>query len=227
MPGFARNAAIIRDRQTAMLGTMTTRRNNLKPLVLYHAGCWDGFCAAWVAQKALGDIEAVPVNYGQPPPIDQCGRQVYILDFSYPRSEMDGIIRQSAFVCCLDHHKTAQAALDGLASEIAVGTNGFDNTTASTAASTASVPSIQDMLRLMREMDARKSLQDAMRDVTFEDMRAKGIYIKAERDGLGEFWVIDDRFLKELKDKFPKTPEPSPKCGGVRIVPLSEWHANQ
>jgi len=32
----------------------------LKPLVIYHQNCWDGFCAAWVARKALGEIEAVP-----------------------------------------------------------------------------------------------------------------------------------------------------------------------
>lgn len=90
----------------------------MKPLVLYHAGCWDGFCAAWIARKALGDIEAIPVHYGQDPPIKECGRDVYILDFSYPRQVMKGIISQSEFVCVLDHHKTAQAELDGLADEI-------------------------------------------------------------------------------------------------------------
>lgn len=90
----------------------------MKPLVLYHAGCWDGFCAAWIARKALGDIEAIPVQYGQDHPIKECGRDVYILDFSYPRQVMKGIIGKSEFVCVLDHHKTAQAELDGLADEI-------------------------------------------------------------------------------------------------------------
>ncbi len=89
----------------------------MKPLVLYHANCWDGFCAAWIARKALGDIDAVPVQYGQEPPIDQCGRDVYILDFSYPRGEMRNILSQSMFVCVLDHHKTAQAELAGLVDE--------------------------------------------------------------------------------------------------------------
>lgn len=93
----------------------------MKPLVLYHAGCWDGFCAAWVARWAIGDIEAIPVQYGQPPPIDVCGRDVYILDFSYPRQVMKDIIGQSAFVCCLDHHKTAQDTLAGLADEVVGG----------------------------------------------------------------------------------------------------------
>lgn len=89
----------------------------MKPLVLFHGGCWDGFCAAWIARKALGDIEAIPVQYGQDPPIKECGRDVYILDFNYPRSTMRDIIGQSNSVVVLDHHKTAQAELDGLAEE--------------------------------------------------------------------------------------------------------------
>ena len=43
------------------------------PLVIYHANCWDGFCAAWIARKALGEIEAYPGYYGQSPP-DVTGR---------------------------------------------------------------------------------------------------------------------------------------------------------
>lgn len=86
------------------------------PLVIYHANCWDGFCAAWVAKNALGDIEAVPAHYGTPPP-DVTGRTVYILDFSYPREQMRRILTQAHFVTVLDHHKTAQAALDGIIDE--------------------------------------------------------------------------------------------------------------
>lgn len=82
------------------------------PLVLYHANCWDGFCAAWAARNALGDIEAVPVLYGQPPP-DVGNREVYILDFSYPRAVMDSIAARSIKLTVLDHHKTAAEALDG------------------------------------------------------------------------------------------------------------------
>lgn len=88
---------------------------NSAPLVIYHAGCWDGFCAAWVARKRLGEIEAVPAHYGSAPP-DVRGRNVFVLDFSYPRETLlamkaaDGL--QGLLV--LDHHKTAKAALDGL-----------------------------------------------------------------------------------------------------------------
>lgn len=86
------------------------------PLVIYHAGCWDGFCAAWVAKNALGDIEAVAAHYGTPPP-DCSGRRIYLLDFSYPRAGMRRILSQAQAVTVLDHHKTAQAELDGLCDE--------------------------------------------------------------------------------------------------------------
>jgi oligoribonuclease NrnB/cAMP/cGMP phosphodiesterase (DHH superfamily) len=85
-----------------------------RPLVLYHANCADGFCAAWVAHLALGDFaDYVPVQYGTPPP-DVAGRRVYILDFSYKRPVMDAILAVTDRVVILDHHKTAEAELAGL-----------------------------------------------------------------------------------------------------------------
>jgi oligoribonuclease NrnB/cAMP/cGMP phosphodiesterase (DHH superfamily) len=89
----------------------------MKPLVIYHASCWDGFCAAWVARKALGEIEAVPAQYGVPPP-DVTDRKVYIVDFSYPREQMRQVASQAKYLIVLDHHKTAQEALDGFVDEV-------------------------------------------------------------------------------------------------------------
>lgn len=88
----------------------------MKPLILYHANCWDGFCAAWVARMALGDIEAVPVQYGQPPPT-VTDRHVYLLDFCYPRPQMRHIAGEAKALVVLDHHKTAREALDGFVDE--------------------------------------------------------------------------------------------------------------
>lgn len=88
----------------------------MKPLVIYHANCWDGFCAAWVARKALGEIEAVPAYYGTTHP-SMASREVYILDFSYRRNEMRAILSEAHSVVVLDHHKTAQSELDGLIDE--------------------------------------------------------------------------------------------------------------
>lgn len=85
----------------------------MTPLVIYHANCWDGFCAAWVARMALGEIDAVPAHYGQAPP-DVKGRVVYVLDFSYPRDVMAQVATDARRTVVLDHHKTAMDALDGL-----------------------------------------------------------------------------------------------------------------
>lgn len=89
--------------------------SNPNPLVIYHANCRDGFTAAWVAWQALGqDCEFLPYSYGQFPP--SCdGRVVYILDFSFSRPLMLKILYLAKKVVVLDHHKTAEEALAGLA----------------------------------------------------------------------------------------------------------------
>lgn len=84
-----------------------------KPLVIYHANCWDGFCAAWVARMALGDIEAVPAHYGGSPP-SVAGREVYVLDFSYPFEVMADMASASHRFVVLDHHQTAERAIADL-----------------------------------------------------------------------------------------------------------------
>lgn len=90
----------------------------MKPLVIYHANCWDGFCAAWVARKALRDIEAVPAQYGQAPP-NCAARNVFMLDFSYPREVMRAVAAEADAIVVLDHHKTAEDALAGLDEQFA------------------------------------------------------------------------------------------------------------
>lgn len=90
-----------------------TEQMNGRPLVIYHANCWDGFCAAWVARKALGNIDAYPGYYGASPP-DVRGREVYVLDFSYPFDVMADMASQSSAFTVLDHHKTAERAIADL-----------------------------------------------------------------------------------------------------------------
>lgn len=86
----------------------------MRPLVLYHGSCPDGFCAAWCAHRRFGDeADYLPVNYGQSPP-DVTGRDVFILDFSYKRAVMLEMTDKAAHTVVLDHHKTAVQELDGL-----------------------------------------------------------------------------------------------------------------
>lgn len=82
-----------------------------RPLILFHANCPDGFCAAWVASQAFGDnADYVPVQYGQVPP-DVTGKAVFILDFSYKRDVLLAMAEQAKGILVLDHHKTAQEDL--------------------------------------------------------------------------------------------------------------------
>lgn len=83
------------------------------PLVIYHANCSDGFCAAWIAHSILGEAaEYYPAHYGQEPP-DVKDREVYILDFSYKLPVMQQIYQDCRRLVVLDHHKTAEADLKG------------------------------------------------------------------------------------------------------------------
>lgn len=81
----------------------------MNPLVIYHADCADGFCAAFVAWTMLGnEAEYVPMKYGDIlEPARYLNREVYILDFSFLRETMDGIFEMAKYVVWLDHHKSA------------------------------------------------------------------------------------------------------------------------
>ena len=55
------------------------------PLIIYHDNCADGFGAAWTVRQALGgeNVDFHAGHYGKPAP-DVEGRDVIIVDFSYP-----------------------------------------------------------------------------------------------------------------------------------------------
>lgn len=92
-----------------------------RPLVITHGNCRDGFCSKWIASlhfrrpevqaACSAPVEYVDGFYGQEPP-DVAGRDVYIIDFSYPRETMIAIANTCRRLVVLDHHKTAQAALE-------------------------------------------------------------------------------------------------------------------
>jgi oligoribonuclease NrnB/cAMP/cGMP phosphodiesterase (DHH superfamily) len=85
-------------------------------MVIYHGGCFDGFGAAWAFWRFYGEgphIEYVPAWYGSDPP-DVTGKDVFLVDFSYPREVLEELHRKSKSLLVLDHHKTAEAELRGL-----------------------------------------------------------------------------------------------------------------
>lgn len=89
----------------------------MKTLVLHHADA-DGFGAAFALNTTLKpgeEVTYIPVQYGQEPPNVAGYDFLYILDFSYKRPVMEDLYaKMNGAIFCIDHHKTAQAELDGL-----------------------------------------------------------------------------------------------------------------
>ena len=88
----------------------------MRTVIVYHAGCWDGFCAAWVLRKVFPTAEFHAAHYGTEAP-DVAGARVVIADFCYKRPVMRRIMSAAHSVVVLDHHKTAEAELAGIVDE--------------------------------------------------------------------------------------------------------------
>lgn len=82
----------------------------MKPLVIYHGNCADGFGGAWVFSRHSGYscdyFDYHPGTYQDAPP-DVTGRDVYLVDFSYKRPVVEAMLETAASVTLIDHHKTA------------------------------------------------------------------------------------------------------------------------
>lgn len=86
-------------------------------LCIYHGACDDGFGAAFAVWKRDGaGPDYLPGVYGEAPP-DVTGLDVAIVDFSYKRPVMIELAAKARSILVLDHHKTAQAELEGLPAE--------------------------------------------------------------------------------------------------------------
>jgi len=109
----------------------------MKTLCIYHANCADGLGAAWAVHRALGpDVEFVAAKYGDDPPdctrvslgipdgsmgelgkdyMLACnalaGRDILIVDFSYPLPVLRAMAQEARSVLVLDHHATAEKEL--------------------------------------------------------------------------------------------------------------------
>lgn len=79
----------------------------MRPLVIYHGNCADGFSAAWCFWRKYGTgADYVAGVYQQDPP-DVTGRDVFLVDFSYKRPVVEAMLRAANRVTLIDHHKTA------------------------------------------------------------------------------------------------------------------------
>lgn len=82
-------------------------------LCIYHGNCYDGFTAAWAVYQHHPGASFLAATYGDEAP-NVTGRDVVIVDFSYPRDVLERMHAQAKSLLVLDHHKSAEAALAGL-----------------------------------------------------------------------------------------------------------------
>jgi len=78
-----------------------------KPLIIYHGNCADGFSAAWCFWRKYGEGADYHAGVYQQPPPDVTAREVFLVDFSYKRPVVDGMLSCAFKVTLIDHHKTA------------------------------------------------------------------------------------------------------------------------
>lgn len=91
----------------------------MQTLCIYHGNCADGFSAAWVVWKALGNIQFHAGKYQEPPP-DVTGKRVILVDFSYKRPVLLEMAAVATSILILDHHKTAAEDLVDLPANVTV-----------------------------------------------------------------------------------------------------------
>lgn len=84
-------------------------------ILIYHSNCVDGFSAPWAVRYGLGkdNLEFYPARHGTKPP-NVRDRAVIMVDFTYPYDAMMSVTRSCSSLTILDHHATAQAALEPL-----------------------------------------------------------------------------------------------------------------
>ena len=86
---------------------------NLKKIVvIYHDQCRDGFGAAYAAWKKFGDDASyIPRKTQDGVPEGLEHKEIYIVDYSYNKEQLDELTKQNKSVVVIDHHATSEAAV--------------------------------------------------------------------------------------------------------------------
>jgi oligoribonuclease NrnB/cAMP/cGMP phosphodiesterase (DHH superfamily) len=82
-------------------------------LIVYHGGCPDGWCAAYVAKKVYPSAALFPATFGKELP-DVAGKSVLVVDFSWKRQVTLELTAKAKELFIIDHHQTAEKELAGL-----------------------------------------------------------------------------------------------------------------
>lgn len=84
----------------------------MKPLIIHHKACPDGYGAAYWLGLELGDHDKHAAGYDDADLPDVADRDVFIVDFCYRTEFMNAIDASANRVVVLDHHQTALGELE-------------------------------------------------------------------------------------------------------------------
>jgi len=76
-------------------------------LCLYHGNCSDGSASAAVIRYRYPGAVCIPVTHGEPLAVDVTGKDLFIVDFSFPPDVMTELKQKAKAVHWYDHHITS------------------------------------------------------------------------------------------------------------------------
>lgn len=78
-------------------------------VIIYHAKCRDGFGAAYAAWKKFGDSASyIAQSDRNNPPEGLMDKEIYIVDYSFPREILQKLEDVNKSVMVIDHHQSAE-----------------------------------------------------------------------------------------------------------------------
>ena len=99
-------------------------------VIINHDHCYDGLASAWVAWKRFGNTASyISQKYSDDNKnivAQLVGKEVYILDFSFPKNEMLEIESKAKKLVVIDHHQSAEETIKSMKEHVF----SLDNSTA-------------------------------------------------------------------------------------------------
>lgn len=91
-------------------------------VIIYHGHCLDGFGGAYAAWKKFGDSATyLPMRRGALQTEGFAGKDLYFIDFTYPKELTEQITKEARSVAILDHHIGAKDVVESAQTHV------FDN----------------------------------------------------------------------------------------------------
>lgn len=93
---------------------------NLKKIVvIYHDQCRDGFGAAYAAWKKFGDKASYIPRKTQDPVVEGLkDKEIFIVDYSYKKPDLEMLSATNRSVVVIDHHETSKAAVESFSENV-------------------------------------------------------------------------------------------------------------